>query len=91
MMDTNLMSPAEIYDLDDGWEAVRLCADGAGLDRLVLTRDSATVWEMEIPPKMPTEELVSQAQMYATIWERGYQAGEAEMRRALETFMRQWQ
>lgn len=78
----------EIFNLGDGARAIRHRSQRAGLDVLTLETEGAPdswreIWRMEIPPKMPDEELASQAGMYLDIWLAGRDVGADEARRAV--------
>lgn len=66
------------YELMDGWEAVREEAE-TGPDELALLQVSGTgfreAWRMQIPPKMPEAELISQARMLATLFQKAWALG----------------
>lgn len=67
------------YELMDGWEAVVEESQGAGLDELALQQVFNTgfreVWRMQIPPKMPEDEVISQARMLADLFQRAWTLG----------------
>lgn len=68
----------ECLRLENGWMAVR------SLDNhLVLHRHGRRVWEMEIPPKMPTEEWKSLAVMLGSIYDKAWAQGWEACRRFL--------
>ena len=71
------MQESHCYDLMLGWRAEVQPSTRGGLDELTLYRRGENVWRMEIPPQLPEDELISQARMYATIFDRGveYTAG----------------
>lgn len=76
------------YAIAEGWRAVRYPGERAGLDELALENEEAPeewteVWRMEIPPKMPEEELISQASMLARLWEAAWDRGIDYARRAV--------
>lgn len=76
------------YEIAEGWRAIRHPGEGAGLDELELQTQEPDgewthVWQMEIPPKMPDEELISQAAMLATMWDKAYDRGVDWARRAV--------
>jgi len=78
----------ETYNIAEGWRAVRHRNQRAGLDELALEIEGAPgdwreVWRMEIPPKMPEEDLVSQAAMLCSLYDSAYERGLDFARRAI--------
>ena len=78
----------EIFNIAEGWRAVRYPNQRAGLDELALERegelgDWSQVWRMEIPPKMPEQELISQAVMLANLYEIAFDRGLDYAKRAV--------
>lgn len=83
----------EIFNIAEGWRAVRYPNERVGLDRLALEVEGAPgqwreVWWKEIPPKMDPEELASEAAMYAalydTAWNRGIEFAKKAFLTALD-------
>ena len=66
------------YEIMDGWEA-SVEERETGLDELVLLQIFNTgfreVWRMQIPPKMPEADLISQARMLADLYQRAWTLG----------------
>lgn len=77
------------YDLFEGWKATVIPADRNGLDELRLVRRDWIVWTMEIPPKMPEAELVSQARMLAELYERAREDGVESLRSEVLSLVRE--
>jgi len=65
------------YELMDGWEAV--VDETEGLDELAIMQLFNTgfreVWRMQIPPKMPEGEMITQARMLADLYQRAWSLG----------------
>lgn len=70
------------YELMDGWEAV--VDETEGLDELAIMQLFNTgfreVWRMQIPPKMPEGEMITQARMLADLYERAWTMGVQDAR-----------
>ena len=80
------MNTNATYDLMDGWQ-IEVEAVPDSLDELILRQVFNTgfrdVWRMQIPPKMPEEDLISQAKMLSTLYQTAWRRGVAD---ALEEF-----
>lgn len=74
----------ETFVLGGGWTVDRIDAERAGLDALRLVRKGREVWELEIPPKMPTTDMLAMAQVLTALWESAFRKGAEACRELLQ-------
>lgn len=78
----------ETFDLSGGWKAVRLKEQDAALDTLTLYRSGRRAYRMEIPPKMPAEDVIILATQISTVYDTAAEAGWQDCRQAVLSAVR---